>query len=251
MSETDREVLSKRSASLFAAAKREHMPDDAKAALLSSLALGVGGTAATAAGTGAAGAATQTTQSALRTKLLWILMSAGIVAGSAVAMIAWRAQAASSGASPTATQTAASQTSEPAPLPVPVETQARIGHVESPPLPTIPASPASAPPSARMGPVSAPSTPSAPATADTWESEADALATARGALRAGKTDEALARLDKYFAAFPNGHLQLEARVLRIRAYAKTDPPRARREAEALRKAQPGSAYDDELKALAP
>ena len=89
------------------------------------------------------------------------------------------------------------------------------------------------------------------ATADAWESEAEALAVARGALRAGNTTEALARLETYFAAFPHGHLELEARVLRIRAYAKSEATRARArsEAAALRKAQPNSAYDEELKAL--
>ena len=77
MSKGEQDIaLSKRSASLFAAAKREHIPGDAQEKLLASLSLGTG------AATIAAAASTTSTvaQTALRTKLLWVCTSVSVVA---------------------------------------------------------------------------------------------------------------------------------------------------------------------------
>lgn len=235
MSGAEHDARTKRTANLFAAAKRERMPNDAKEKLLTSLAVGAVATSGTAAAT----ATSSTVRSAVRTK--WMLgLFGGVVAIGACIYAAAHFR----GATPVAVTvpTGRSELSIPSATPIPSETLAIPTTTAPAPLPL--ATPVVRPSAGPAPTVSA-------TAADTWESEAEALATARGALRAGNTSEAQARLDKYFATFPHGHLQLEARVLRIRAYAKTDPARARREAEALRKAQPNSAYDDELKELAP
>lgn len=236
-------ALSPRASSLLAAGRREHIDEEAKAKLATAVVASMSATA------GATVVAT-TTRTLIQTKLFWI-----VGGGSGLALALALALAAHGSRSAGSTIEQAPAVSAPAAFASGPRVVAPSETVATPEpasanvaVPVVPPSVSTS--KHALAPIPA-GTPSAHASADTWESEAEALATARGALRAGKADEALSRLDKYFVTFPHGHLELEARVLRIRAYAKSDPTRARREAEALRKAHPSSAYDDELKTYAP
>jgi hypothetical protein len=82
------------------------------------------------------------------------------------------------------------------------------------------------------------------------DAEIELIRTIRGHERAGESAAALTALDHYFVQYPAGGMNLEARVLRVRALTAVAPARARSEAEATLGAYPNSPYSSELRKVA-
>lgn len=83
------------------------------------------------------------------------------------------------------------------------------------------------------------------------KSEAEFLASIRIQLKEGHAAAASHELSSYFAQYPHGQLQLEARVLRVRALqAASNQAQAIEEARALLRTYPSNPYRMELEQIA-